>query len=184
MTVEEGHDVAGVAIVASGPNGASPHHEPSDRVIVRGDVVVVDFGGRVGGYYSDITRTFVVGGSTAEQAKVHGLVREAQAAAASMVRPGVAAEAVDVAARIVIEDGGYGPFFIHRTGHGIGMEGHEHPYLVTGNDEKLEQGMCFSIEPGIYLPGRFGVRLEDIVVVTEDGVDPLNRADHSLLEVG
>jgi Xaa-Pro aminopeptidase len=184
MTIEEGHDTAGMAIVASGPNGASPHHEPSDRVIELGDLVVVDFGGRVGGYYSDITRTFVVGGPTPEQAKVHGLVNEAQAAATAMVRPGVAAEAVDAAAREVITDGGYGAFFIHRTGHGIGLEGHEHPYLVAGNDEKLEQGMCFSIEPGIYLPGRFGVRLEDIVVVTEVGVEPLNRADHSLLEVG
>jgi Xaa-Pro aminopeptidase len=183
LTVEEGHELAAFNIVASGPNGASPHHEPGDRVIERGDTVVVDFGGRIRGYYSDCTRTFVVGAPTPEQVAVHAAVRHAQRAATKAVQPGVAAEEIDRAARRVIEGAGFGEHFIHRVGHGIGLEVHEHPYLVEGNKELLEPGMCFSIEPGIYLPGRFGVRLEDIVTVTEDGVEPLNKADHSLIEV-
>lgn len=178
--VQHGHDEAAFAIVASGPNGASPHHEAAGRVMEKGDLVVVDFGGTVRGYRSDCTRTFAIGAPSRQQVEVHEAVQRAQASAAAAVRPGVAAEAVDAAARQVIEDAGYGEYFIHRTGHGIGLEIHEHPYLVAGNTELLETGMCFSIEPGIYLPGRFGVRIEDIVTVTDDGVQALNQADRSL----
>ncbi len=183
MTVEEGHDMASFWIVASGPNGASPHHEPGDRLLEQGDMVVVDFGGKVRRYGSDCTRTFSIGPPSREQVEVHGVVQAAQASAIAAVRPGVAAEAIDAAARRVIEDAGYGEYFIHRTGHGIGLETHEHPYLVSGNEEPLEPGMCFSVEPGIYLPLRFGVRIEDIVTVTEGGVKPLNVADRSLAVV-
>jgi Xaa-Pro aminopeptidase len=182
-TVEEGHDVDTFKIVASGPNGASPHHEPTDRVIEEGDMVVIDFGGRLAGYCSDMTRIFVVGQATPEQAEVHDVVQVAQRTAVDAVRPGVAAAEIDEAARSVIEEAGYGDHFIHRTGHGIGLEGHEEPYIIETNQSPVEPGMAFSIEPGIYLPGRFGVRIEDIVVVTEDGVEPLNRADHELITV-
>ncbi|HSJ33839.1 MAG TPA: Xaa-Pro peptidase family protein [Acidimicrobiia bacterium] len=182
-TVEEGHDLDTFRIVASGPNGASPHHEPTDRVIEEGDMVVIDFGGRLGGYCSDMTRTFVVGDPTPEQEEVHDLVQVAQRAAVDAVRPGVTAAHVDAAARSVIEAAGYGEHFIHRTGHGIGLEGHEHPYIIETNSLPLEEGMAFSVEPGIYLPGRFGVRIEDIVVVTSSGVEPLNRANHDLVVV-
>lgn len=184
MTLEEGHEVASFWIVASGPNGASPHHEPGERPIERGDVVVVDFGGRRDGYCSDVTRTFVVGEPSPEAVEVHAVVAAAQQAGREVARVGVAAEDVDAAARRVIADAGYGEFFIHRTGHGIGLETHEEPYLVAGNRTPLEPGMVFSIEPGIYLPGRFGVRIEDIVVVTEEGLQVLNRADRSLVSVG
>ncbi len=183
LTVEEGHDQASFWIVASGPNGASPHHEPGGRVIEEGDLVVVDFGGKVDGYGSDCTRTFAVGTFTSEQNEVHAAVLAAQEAAVAAVRPGVAAEEIDRVARAVITEAGYGEHFIHRTGHGIGLDGHEHPYLVLGNAEPLQPGMCFSIEPGIYLPGRYGVRIEDIVTVTEQGVESLNKAEHSLMVV-
>lgn len=183
LTIEEGHDAATFWIVASGPNAASPHHEPGQRVIAEGDAVVVDFGGRRQGYCSDVTRTFVVGEPSAELTRVHRVVAEAQAAAKEAARPGVAAETVDRAARAAIETAGYGEFFIHRVGHGIGLEGHEHPYLVAGNRLPLEPGMAFSIEPGIYLPGRLGVRLEDICVVTAGGLDVLNRARRALVSV-
>jgi Xaa-Pro aminopeptidase len=183
MTLEEDHRQSLFWIVASGPNSASPHHEPGDRVIAQGDLVVVDFGGKHGGYCSDSTRTFSVGEPSAEQREVHEVVHRAQQAATAAVRPGTVAEDVDQVARKVITDAGYGEYFIHRTGHGIGLEGHEHPYLVEGNDEKLEPGNCFSIEPGIYLPGRFGVRIEDIVTVTETGVEVLNNSNRSLMVV-
>jgi Xaa-Pro aminopeptidase len=183
MTIAEGHELAWAPIIASGPNGASPHHETGDRVIERGDVVVCDFGGRVGGYFSDVTRTFVVGGATARQAEVHALVLAANEAARGAVRPGVSAEEVDRAARRVIDDGGFGEQFIHRTGHGIGLEIHEHPYIVEGNDAVLGEGMTFSIEPGIYLAGELGVRIEDIVACGADGVDDLNLADRKLVDV-
>jgi D-alanyl-D-alanine dipeptidase len=180
---EEGIDGVAFCIVASGPNGASPHHEPGERRIEPGDAVVLDFGGRVGGYCSDITRTVSVGEPAAEVAKVHAIVREAQEAGFRAAGPGVPAEEVDRAARRVIEDAGYGHAFIHRTGHGIGLEEHEHPYIVEGNAEALESGMCFSIEPGIYLEGGFGIRIEDIVALTEDGAVRLNEAPHELLVV-
>ncbi|MBA3431513.1 MAG: aminopeptidase P family protein [Actinobacteria bacterium] len=184
MMIEEGHDQGQFWIVASGPNSASPHHEPNDRIIEAGDVVVVDFGGRQAGYCSDTTRTFAVGQPTAEQIRVHATVLEAQQQALAACRPGATAESIDDVARRVIAEAGFGEYFIHRTGHGIGLETHEHPYLVEGNDEILEPGMCFSIEPGIYLPGRFGVRIEDIVVMTESGGRPLNNSDRSLRVVG
>ncbi|MGH8928026.1 MAG: M24 family metallopeptidase [Acidimicrobiia bacterium] len=183
LTLEEAHDQSLFWIVASGPNSASPHHEPGDRVIEPGDLVVVDFGGKHRGYCSDSTRTFSVGEPTTKQEEVHAVVLEAQHAATAAVCPGVGATEIDRAARAVIEDAGYGPYFIHRTGHGIGLEGHEHPYLVEGNHELLGPGMCFSIEPGIYLPGEFGVRLEDIVTVTDSGVEVLNNSPRQLITV-
>jgi Xaa-Pro aminopeptidase len=183
MTLEEDHDQALFWIVASGPNSASPHHEPTDRLIQSEDVVVVDFGGKHRGYSSDCTRTFVVGAPNGEQSEVHQVVHAAQQAATAAVAPGIPAEDIDRVARRSIADAGYGEYFIHRTGHGIGLEGHEHPYLIEGNSEKLEPGMCFSIEPGVYLPGRFGVRIEDIVIVTEDGVESLNQGNRALVTV-
>ena len=187
--VAEGHDAAEFAIVASGPNSASPHHEASDRVIRPGEPIVLDIGGPLGGYGSDITRTiWVTGGDDAagphdEFRGIFELVRDAQSEATAAARPGVAAERVDAVARGIIAAGGYGPQFIHRTGHGIGLEGHEEPYLVAGSSDVLRPGMAFSIEPGIYLEGRYGVRLEDIVVCTEDGPVALNRAPLDLLVV-
>lgn len=177
----EGHDEVAFTIVGSGPNGASPHHEPGDRRIRDGDTVVLDFGGAMRGYRSDITRTVHVGKTTGdEERKVHDAVRRAQEAGYKAARSGASAESVDAASRRVIDDAGYGKFFIHRTGHGIGLDGHEHPYLVRGNHEPLEPGMAFSIEPGVYIPGRFGVRIEDIAVIGADGsADPLNKADHA-----
>ncbi len=183
MTVEVGHDTAEFTIVASGPNGASPHHTPGDRVIERGDIVVCDFGGRWEGYYSDSTRTFCVGEPSVGEAEVHGLVQEANQAGRETVRPGVPCSEIDRAARSVIEAAGYGEYFIHRTGHGIGLEVHEHPYIVKGNDMPLEIGMTFSIEPGVYIPDRFGVRIEDIVACSERGPDTLNAADRSMVRV-
>lgn len=183
MTVEVGHDSAEFTIVASGPNGASPHHEPGSREIERGDMVVCDFGGRWDGYFSDSTRTFCVGEPSVGEAEVHELVREANRVGREAVSPGVPCAEVDRAARSVIDGAGYGEFFIHRTGHGIGLEVHEHPYIVTGNEMPLEIGMTFSIEPGVYIPERFGVRIEDIVACTDDGVDTLNASDRSLIQV-
>jgi Xaa-Pro aminopeptidase len=181
--VEEGHDTAAFAIVASGPNGASPHHEPTGRIVEEGDIVVTDFGGRLGGYFSDTTRTFSVGEPTTEAATAHEALHAAQRAGFAAIRPGVAAGEVDAVTRAVLEDAGYGPWFIHRTGHGIGLEVHEEPYLVTGNDEPLSAGMVFSVEPGIYLPDRFGMRIEDIAVVTEDGGRSLNESPRNLVVV-
>lgn len=178
---EEGHDEVTFTIVASGPNGASPHHETSERVIGTGEAIVCDFGGNRRSYCSDITRTVHVGPPDPETVRVHEAVRRAQEAGYAAARTGATAESVDAAARRVIDDAGYGRYFIHRTGHGIGLDGHEHPYLVAGNTERLEPGMAFSIEPGIYLPGRFGVRIEDIAIIGDDGaVEPLNHADHAL----
>ena len=182
--VDTGSDEALFWIVGSGPNGASPHHEPGDRAIRTGETVVLDFGGRVSGYCSDITRTVAVGQPSSEAQEVHAMVRRAQEASLRAVKPGVPAEEVDAAARRVIEEAGYGDAFIHRTGHGIGLEEHEPPYIVQGNTEPLEAGMTFSIEPGIYLQGRFGVRIEDIVAVTDDGAMRLNHAPRDLTVVG
>lgn len=183
MTLDVGHDTAEFTIVASGPNGASPHHEPGDRIIERGDLVVCDFGGRWDGYYSDSTRTFCVGEPSVGQAEVYEVVRQANEAGREAVYPGRSAEEVDAASRQLIEAAGYGEFFVHRTGHGIGLEVHEHPYIVEGNKTPLEAGMTFSIEPGIYLPGKLGVRIEDIVVCTSDGVDSLNESNRDLVVV-
>lgn len=180
--VEEGHTEADFVIVASGPNSASPHHSLSDRVIEPGDVVVVDIGGPVPeGYNSDSTRTYAVGEPRdADVAATYEVLRSAQQAAVDAVRPGVSAESIDAAAREVIAAAGFGEFFIHRTGHGIGLDVHEDPYIVSGNGLILEPGMAFSIEPGIYQPGRWGARIEDIVIVTEEGVESVNQRPHEL----
>jgi D-alanyl-D-alanine dipeptidase len=181
---DEGHQEVSFTIVASGPNGASPHHESGGRVVGTGEAIVLDFGGSREWYCSDITRTVFVGTPDAETTKVHDAVRRAQQAGYAAVRTSASCESVDAASRKVIDDAGYGQYFIHRTGHGIGLDGHEHPYLVTGNVERLEPGMAFSIEPGIYLPGRFGVRIEDIAIIGADGrAEPLNTADHALASV-
>lgn len=184
LTVAEGHDHAEFAIVASGPHGASPHHHPGERRMGVGDLIVCDFGGRVGGYFSDSTRTFVVGEPTQRQQDVHDVVAAANAEGRAAAGPGVPCHEVDRAARSVIEAAGFGEYFIHRTGHGIGLEVHEHPYIVEGNIRPLESGMSFSVEPGVYLPDEFGVRIEDIVVCTDTGVESLNSSDRSLVEVG
>ncbi|MFE5871125.1 aminopeptidase P family protein [Streptomyces roseifaciens] len=177
---EHGHSQVDFTIVGSGPNGANPHHDAGDRVIELGDMVVMDFGGLKDGYGSDTTRTVHVGEPTAEERKVHDVVREAQQAAFEAVRPGVACQEIDRVARQVIRGAGYGEYFIHRTGHGIGVTTHEPPYLVEGEHLPLVPGMCFSIEPGIYLPGRFGVRIEDIVVCTDSGGRRLNNTSHGM----
>ncbi len=184
----EGHQRVNFAIVAAGENAASPHHEPGPRVIAPGEVVLCDFGGTMlaeggAGYCSDITRCVVTGEPTAEMAEVYAVLHEAQAAAVAAGHVGTPAETVDAAARDIITDAGYGEWFVHRTGHGIGVEEHEDPYIVTGNRSPLVVGNAYSVEPGIYLPGRFGFRLEDIVVTAEHGPDALNRADHRLVSV-
>ncbi|EFE66373.1 dipeptidase [Streptomyces viridosporus ATCC 14672] len=178
-----GHSRVDFTIVASGPNGANPHHEVGDRVIERGDMVVLDFGGLKDGYGSDTSRTVHVGEPTDEERRVHDLVREAQEAGFRAVRPGVACQEVDRAARAVIADAGYGEYFIHRTGHGIGVTTHEPPYMIEGEERPLVPGMCFSVEPGVYLPGRFGVRIEDIVTVTGDGGRRLNNTAREMVIV-
>jgi len=181
-----GHASVDFVIVGSGPNGASPHHEVSDRVVQPGDVVVVDIGGTTPeGYCSDETRTYVLGEPAEEVSAFYAVLQDAQDAACRWARAGVSAESVDAAARDVIADGGYGPAFVHRTGHGIGLSTHEEPYIVAGNTELLEPGMAFSIEPGIYLEGRFGARIEDIVVVTEDGsaIERLNVRPRELVRL-
>jgi Xaa-Pro aminopeptidase len=181
--VEEGHLQADFVIVGSGPNGASPHHDVSDRVITKGDVVVVDIGGPLpAGYNSDSTRTYAVGAPRdADVAETYAVLQRAQAAAVAAVKPGVTAEQVDAAARDVITEAGFGEYFIHRTGHGIGLDVHEEPYIIAGNTLPLEPGMAFSVEPGIYQPGRWGARIEDIVIVTEDGVESVNNQPHELV---
>jgi Xaa-Pro aminopeptidase len=179
----EGHDKVNFAIVGSGPNAASPHHEPGSRVIAAGEAVVCDFGGTMDGYCSDITRTIFTGGAggpPAEFRELYDVLQAAQSRAVDAAVVGTACEAVDAAARTPITDAGFGDRFIHRTGHGIGLEEHEDPYLVAGNSTPLAPGHAFSIEPGIYLSGRYGARIEDIVVATADGPDALNSADHDL----
>jgi Xaa-Pro aminopeptidase len=180
----EGHHKVNFAIVAAGSNAASPHHEPGQRVIEAGQVVLCDFGGTTPeGYCSDITRCVHTGPVPADVADAYALLQDAQALAVAAATVGTPCEEVDGAARRRITDGGHGPDFIHRTGHGIGLEAHEDPYLVLGNREPLLAGHAFSIEPGIYLDGRWGLRLEDIVVATDAGPDPLNLADHDLVVV-
>lgn len=175
-----GHEQVDFTVVGSGPNGANPHHEAGSRVIQPGDAIVLDFGGLMYGYGSDTTRTVCVGDPSPDVREVHDVVREAQQAAFEAVRPGVSCQEIDRVARGVIARAGFGEQFIHRTGHGIGVTTHEPPYMVEGEEQPLVPGMCFSIEPGIYLAGRFGVRIEDIVTVTEDGGRRLNNTDHGL----
>lgn len=186
--VEEGHHKVNFAIVASGPNAASPHHDAGDRVIRSGEAVLFDFGGTMAdadgvGYCSDITRCVHVGEPTPGFAELYEVLFASHAAGVAAATVGTPCEAVDAAARGVIDDAGYGEFFIHRTGHGIGVEAHEHPNIVVGNDLPLVPGHAFSIEPGIYVPGEWGARLEDIVVAAADGPDAMNVADHGLAVV-
>lgn len=178
-----GHERAEFTMVASGANSADPLHEAGDRVIRPGDTVVMDFGGTMHGYGSDMTRTVSVGRPDPELSRVHEVVRAAQEAAVGAVRPGMRCEEIDGVARAVITEAGYGDRFTHRTGHGIGVVTHEPPYLVEGERRSVQPGMCFSIEPGIYLPRRFGVRIEDIVTVTDNGVLRLNHAERDLFVV-
>jgi len=170
-------------IVASGSNSANPHSSPSDRLIAEGDLLILDWGANHGGYFSDLTRTFMIGRVDPELKKIAGVVSQANEAARAAVRPGVAASTVDRAARQVIEEAGYGEYFIHRTGHGLGLEVHEEPYIYAGNPMTLEPGMTFTIEPGIYLPGRGGVRVEDNVVVTDEGAETLSTLDRTLFAI-
>ena len=156
-------------IIGAGPNGASPHHNTGKTKIKHGDVVILDFGAKADGYHGDITRTVAVGEASEEAKRVYDVVYQAHQAAVAAVRPGATAHDIDAAARKVIADAGYGEFFIHRTGHGIGLDDHEAPYILAGNYTPLQPGHCFSIEPGIYLPGKFGVRLENILTVKDDG---------------
>jgi Xaa-Pro aminopeptidase len=181
--LSEGHHSVDFTIVASGPNAASPHHTASDRILRAGDVVVIDIGGTMpSGYCSDCTRTYVIGEPPAGFAEYYELLRQAQDAACATVRPGVSAESVDAAAREPITAAGFGAYFTHRTGHGIGLETHEEPYIVAGNTQPLQPGHTFSVEPGIYL-GPHGARIEDIVVCTDTGYERLNSAPRALVSV-
>ena len=182
--VAEGHSEVAFVIVGSGPHGADPHHEYSDREIRIGDIVVVDIGGSYEpGYNSDSTRTYSIGEPSPDVAQQYSVLQQAQRAAVEAVRPGVTAEQVDAAARGVLADAGLAEYFVHRTGHGIGLSVHEEPYIVAGNDLPLQAGMAFSVEPGIYFPGRWGARIEDIVVVAEDGAQSVNNRPHELIVV-
>jgi Xaa-Pro aminopeptidase len=180
--LDEGHVRVDFVIVGSGPNSASPHHEVSDRVIRAGDPVVVDIGGTTrDGYCSDSTRVYAVGEPPAEFRRLYDVLLSAQRAQTDAVRPGISAGQLDAVGRDIITDAGHGPHFVHRTGHGIGLDTHEEPYIVTGNPLPLAPGMAFSVEPGIYLPGRYGARIEDIVICTEDGGERLNRTPRDLV---
>jgi D-alanyl-D-alanine dipeptidase len=178
-----GHEAVDFTLVCSGPNGADPHHRAGSRVIAEGDTVVMDFGGFLDGYGSDTTRTVHVGPPNDVESEVHYVVRAAQQAAFEAVRPGVPCQEIDNVARQIITDAGYGDRFVHRTGHGIGLSTHEPPYLVAGERQVLVPGMCFSIEPGIYLAGQFGVRIEDIVTVTDTGGRRFNESPRDFVIV-
>lgn len=177
----EGHDVVNFAIVAAGENAASPHHHPGSRVIRAGEIVLCDFGGTMNGYCSDITRCVYTGEPSAEVREAYDVLFAAQRAGVDAGVVGAACEDVDAAARKVIDDAGYGEYFVHRTGHGIGMEAHEEPYMVKGNRRPIEAGFAFSVEPGIYVPGKWGMRLEDIVVATANGPQSMNVVNHELV---
>jgi Xaa-Pro aminopeptidase len=179
----EGHDKVNFAIVGAGPNAASPHHHASDRVIAAGEIVLCDFGGTMDGYCSDITRCVFTGELPSEIAEAYAILHEAQQASVVAATVGTPCEEVDRVGRRIIAAAGYGENFIHRIGHGIGMEEHEDPYIVEGNTRPLAAGHAFSVEPGIYVAGRWGMRLEDIVVATADGPEALNTADHALVSV-
>lgn len=181
--VEEGHEKVNFAIVAAGENAASPHHHAGDRTIRENEIVLCDFGGTMAGYCSDTTRCIVTGDVPSDVAEAYAVLHEAQRAAVVAATIGTRCEEVDRTARRIIADAGFGEYFIHRTGHGIGMEEHEDPYIVEGNAIPLASGHAFSVEPGIYVPGRWGMRLEDIVVATDEGPQPVNTSDHSLVSV-
>jgi Xaa-Pro aminopeptidase len=170
----------GGGIVGAGANSASPHHKTSDRLLQLGDAVVVDFGGGFNGYRSDMTRTFHIGDPPEEFLEIYQITQEAQQIALDAIKPGVTAQSIDAAARDYITAKGYGNYFLHRTGHGIGLDGHEYPYIVRGDETTIEEGMTFSVEPGIYLRGKYGVRIEDIIAVTADGADRLNMFPREL----
>jgi Xaa-Pro aminopeptidase len=182
--VDEGHSEVAFIIVGSGPHGADPHHECSDRELRAGDIVVIDIGGPYEpGYNSDSTRTYSIGDPEPEVARRYAVLQRAQQAAVDAVRPGITAEQVDATARDLLAGEGLADAFVHRTGHGIGLSVHEEPYIVAGNDLTLEEGMAFSVEPGIYFPGQWGARIEDIVIVTADGALPVNNRPHELVVV-
>lgn len=181
--IEEGHQKVNFAIVAAGANAASPHHHASDHVIGENEIVLCDFGGTMDGYCSDTTRCVVTGEIAPEIAEAYEVLHRAQAAAVDAATVGTPCEDVDRAARSIIADAGFGEYFIHRTGHGIGLEEHEDPYIVEGNSTPLAAGHAFSVEPGIYVPGKWGMRLEDIVVAADDGPNPVNNSDHTLVAV-
>lgn len=183
LLLAAGHDSADFSIVGSGPNSASPHHEPGERVIEAGDAVVLDIGGFKDGYGSDTTRTVFVGTPPDAFTDLYAVLHEAQQAACAAIRPGLPAQEIDRAAREIITAAGYGTAFIHRTGHGIGMETHEEPYIVEGNADPLQPGHAFSVEPGIYVAGTWGARIEDIAVCTPDGGEILNQSSRELVIV-
>ena len=182
--VAEGHQQVNFAIVAAGENAARPHHHPGSRVIGDNEIVLCDFGGTMDGYCSDITRCVVTGDVDPEIADAYAVLHEAQAASVAAATVGTPCEEVDRVGRRIIADAGYGEFFVHRIGHGIGLEAHEDPYIVEGNGLPLAAGHAFSVEPGIYIPDRWGMRLEDIVVASETGPQPMNNADRGLATVG
>ena len=179
--IDQGHDVVNFAIVAAGENAASPHHHAGPRVIQKNEIVLCDFGGTMNGYCSDITRCVFVGAPSRKITSAYSVLHAAHAAGVKAGVVGATCESVDAAARKIIDDAGFGDFFIHRTGHGIGMEAHEEPYMVSGNKLPIAAGHAFSVEPGIYLPGKWGMRLEDIVVATDNGPLSMNSVDHSLV---
>jgi Xaa-Pro dipeptidase len=179
--IAEGHQRVNFAIVAAGENAASPHHHAGDRVIQFGEIVLCDFGGTMNGYCSDITRCVHLGEVPTDIADAYAVLFEAQAAGVAAGTVGTTCEGVDAAARAVIDAAGYGEWFVHRTGHGIGMEEHEDPYMVKGNSTPIAAGHAYSVEPGIYIPGKWGMRLEDIVVATENGPQPVNHVNHHLV---
>jgi Xaa-Pro aminopeptidase len=181
--IDEGHDKVNFAIVAAGENAASPHHHPGDRVIRAGEIVLTDFGGTMAGYCSDITRCVYLGTPPSDVVDAYAVLHEAQAAGVAAGTVGTPCQDVDRASRRIIDAAGYGRYFVHRTGHGIGMEAHEDPYMVEGNDLPLAAGHAFSVEPGIYITGKWGMRLEDIVVAADDGPMSMNRADHALVSL-
>ena len=181
--IAEGHDVVNFAIVAAGENAASPHHHPGPRVIKKNEIVLCDFGGTMNGYCSDITRCVYIGTPPRQITSAYAVLHAAQAAGVRAGVVGATCESVDTASRKIIDDAGFGDFFIHRTGHGIGMEAHEDPYIVIGNKLPIAAGHAFSVEPGIYIPGKWGMRLEDIVVATNAGPISMNNVDHSLVLV-
>jgi Xaa-Pro aminopeptidase len=178
---QDGAEAVDFMLIASGPNGAYPHHHSSERRLEEGDAIIIDMGATLNGYKSDITRMVYLGKPPAEFLKAYAAALEANQRARDAVRPGAMASEIDHAARSTLEAAGYGPYFVHRTGHGIGLDGHEPPWIMAGNTTILEEGMAFSIEPGVYLVGKFGVRIEDIVVVTQFGVRTLTGFDHSLV---
>jgi Xaa-Pro aminopeptidase len=181
--IAEGHDKVNFAIVAAGENAASPHHHPGSRIIQRDEIVLCDFGGTMNGYCSDITRCVYLGEIPTDVADAYAVLKTAQATGVSSAVVGQTCESVDARTRAVIEQAGYGDYFVHRTGHGIGMEEHEDPYMVSGNTEIIAAGHAFSVEPGIYIPGKWGMRLEDIVVATDAGPLPMNKVNHDLVAI-